>query len=164
MVVSRICYILCCLSLLLFLLGGYVAARNQEKNDENPPCSSVCSSTPKCGSSSVPCVVNVKRTGTSASATPKIADAKGNAPFCVTVGTTITWQSSSKNTGFILDFGEETPFGSQKTITGGSKRPISVVVKKKGCFKYTVSACREGAVSGMCESGSAEILVAAGGS
>lgn len=157
------------LCLLLFSLGAYVAlsnhvvADNPGKGDDNPVCSSACSLDRICGSSSVPCVVNVKRTNYSASATPKIPDAKGNASFCVKVGTTIVWQSSSKNTGFILDFGQTTPFGSQKTITGGSKKPVSVVVDKEGCFKYTVSACKEAALSGMCESGNAELVVTSGG-
>jgi hypothetical protein len=79
----------------------------------------------------------------------------------VKAGTTITWQSSSKSTGFILDFGDSSPFESQTTITGGSKRPASVVAEKPGCFKFSVSACREAAVSGMCESGSAELVVIA---
>jgi len=156
-------HILCRSCLLLVLLSGYVAADNQEKTDGTSACSSGCSIKTTCGSSSIPCVVNVKRTSNSASATPRITDAKGNAQFCVKVGTTVIWESGSKNTGFILDFGQSTPFGSQTTITGGSKRPVSVVAKKEGCFKYTVSACREGAVSQMCESDSAQILVAAGG-
>jgi hypothetical protein len=61
-----------------------------------------------------------------------------------------------------LDFGENTPFESQTTITGGSKRTVSLVAKKPGCFRFSINACREAAVSGMCESGSAEFVVVAG--
>jgi hypothetical protein len=79
----------------------------------------------------------------------------------VRAGTTITWQSGSKNSGFIVDFGENTPFESQATITGGSKRPVSLVAKKPGCFRFSINACREAAVKGMCTSGSGELVVIA---
>lgn len=155
-------------SLLLvpLLFGGYFAANGARGGDKNSVCSaanpqSVCNARTTCGSRSTPCVVNVKRGSHSPSATPSIPEAKGNAPFCVKAGTTVTWQSSSKSTGFILEFGENTPFESKTTITGGSKRPVSVVAKRPGCFRFSVSACREAAVSGMCESGSAELIVIA---
>src|ERR1700751_3211282 len=156
----------CSLLLILLLFGGYFAAKGAREDDKNSVCSaanpqSVCNARTTCGSRSTPCVINVKRGGHSASATPSIPEAKGNAPFCVKAGTTITWQSSSKSTGFMVDFGDNTPFESQTTITGGSKRPASVVAKKPGSFKFSVSACREAAVSGMCESGSAELIVIA---
>jgi len=159
--------LICCgLLLVPLLFGGYFAARGEKGSDTDSICSpaspqSICNARTTCGSRSTPCVVNVKRGGHSASATPSIPEAKGNAPFCVKAGTTITWQSSSKSTGFMLDFGDNTPFESQTTITGGSKRPASVIAKKPGSFKFSVSACREAAVSGMCESGSAELIVIA---
>ena len=154
------------LLLVPLLFAGYFAARGEKEGDKQSICSaatpqSICDARTTCGSRSTPCVVNVKRGGHSASATPSIPEAKGNAPFCVKAGTTITWQSSSKSTGFMVDFGDNTPFESQTTITGGSKRPASVVAKKPGSFKFSVSACREAAVSGMCESGSAELIVIA---
>ena len=149
---------------LLFVASIAVMGQNDEKDSNcsaaNPQ--SVCHANTTCGSNTSPCVVNVKKGGHIASATPSIPNAKGNAPFCVKAGTTITWQSSSKSTGFILDFGQNSPFESQTTITGGSKRPVSVVAKKPGCFKFSVSACREAAVSGMCTSGSAELVVISG--
>ena len=156
----------CSLVLVPLLFGGYFAAKGAKEDDKNSACSaanpqSVCSARTTCGSRSTPCVVNVKRGSHSPSATPSIPEAKGNAPFCVKAGTTITWQSSSKSTGFILEFGENTPFESKTTITGGSKRPVSVVAKRPGCFRFSVSACREAAVSGMCESASAELVVIA---
>jgi len=153
--------------ILILLLFGVNFSAVGQKDDKDSICSSanpqsVCHANTTCGSSTTPCVVNLKRGNYTASATPSIPNAKGNAPFCVKAGTTITWQSGSKSTGFILDFGQNTPFESQTTITGGSKRPVSVVAKKPGCFKFSVSACREGAVSGMCTSGSAELVVIAG--
>jgi len=94
--------------------------------------------------------------------TPAIPNAKGNAPFCIKVGTTVTWQSSSKNAGFVLDFGPSSPFETPSTpgtIIGGADRPVSVVAKKPGCYKYSVGACVSGSIYGMCGSSTAEIVV-----
>src|ERR1700751_3093167 len=162
----RTCLISYSLLLVPFLVAGHFAAGGEKQGDKDSICSaatpqSICNARTTCGSRSTPCVVNVKRGSHSASATPSIPEAKGNARFCVKAGTTITWQSSSKSTGFMLDFGDSSPFESQTTITGGSKRSASVVAQKPGCFKFSVSACREAAVSGMCESGSAELVVIA---
>jgi hypothetical protein len=158
----------CCLLVFsVTLVAGYVSAKGLNGNnnkkyfcsESNP--GSMCNASTTCGSSSTPCVVGVKRNGSnSASATPSIPDAKGNAPFCVKVGTTVTWQSTSKNTGFVLDFGPSSPFDvPDGTIIGGSDRPISVVAKKPGCYKYSVGACISGAIYGMCGSGNAELVV-----
>jgi hypothetical protein len=162
----RTCLISYSLLLVPLLVAGHFAAGGEKQGDKDSICSaatpqSICDARTTCGSRSTPCVVNVKRGSHSASATPSIPEAKGNARFCVKAGTTITWQSSSKSTGFMLDFGDSSPFESQTTITGGSKRSASVVAQKPGCFKFSVSACREAAVSGMCESGSAELVVIA---
>jgi hypothetical protein len=37
-----------------------------------------------------------------------------------------------------------------------------VVAKKPGCFRFSINACREAAVKGMCTSGTAEFVVVAG--
>jgi hypothetical protein len=160
------CLISYSLLLVPLLVAGHFAAGGEKQGDKDSICSaatpqSICDARTTCGSRSTPCVVNVKRGSHSASATPSIPEAKGNARFCVKAGTTVTWQSSSKSTGFILDFGDSSPFESQTTITGGSKRSASVVAQKPGCFKFSVSACREAAISGMCESGRAELVVIA---
>lgn len=157
----------CLLVFAVMLVAGYVSARGfNGKNNNKYLCSesnpgSMCNASTTCGSSSSPCVVSVKRNGSnSASATPSIPDAKSNAPFCVKVGTTVTWQSGSKNTGFVLDFGPSSPFDvPDGTIIGGADRPISVVAKKPGCYKYSVGACVSGAIYGMCGSGNAELVV-----
>src|SRR5580700_11947639 len=150
---------------LMTLAAGYLTAKELRGDNDKYVCSesnpgSMCNASTTCGSSSNPCVVNVKRNSNSASATPNIPDAKGNAPFCVKVGTTVTWQSGSKNTGFVLDFGPSSPFDvPDGTIIGGADRPISVVAKKPGCYKYSVGACISGTIYGMCGSSNAEIVV-----
>lgn len=159
-------------SLLVFAVSavaGYLSARemNNENNKNNKyVCSesnpgSMCNAATTCGSTTSACNVGVKRSGgNSASATPNIPNAKGNAPFCLKVGTTVTWQSSSKNTGFVLDFGPSSPFDvPDGTIIGGADRPISVVAKRAGCYKYSVGACVSGTIYGMCGSSNAELIV-----
>jgi plastocyanin len=149
-------------------MTGFLAANTQKGKNNKYICSetnpgSMCTAATTCGSVSSACVVNVKRSGsTSATSTPAIPNAKGNAPFCVKVGTTVTWQSSSKNAGFVLDFGPSSPFETPNTpgtIIGGADRPVSVVAKKPGCYKYSVGACVSGSIYGMCGSSTAEIVV-----
>ena len=128
-------------------------------SESNP--GSMCNAATTCGSSTSACNVDVKRRGSnSASATPNIPNAKENMSFCVKVGTTVTWQSSSKNTGFVLDFGPSSPFDTPDgAIMGGADRPVSVVAKRPGCYKYSVGACVSGSIYGMCGSANAELIV-----
>jgi hypothetical protein len=156
---------------LVALTAGYMAATQPEAKGNKYVCSetnpgSMCTAATTCGSTSSPCVVDIKRRGgNSASATPEISNAKENASFCVKAGTTVAFQSSSKNTGFVLDFGPSSPFDTPNTpgtIIGGADRPISVVANKPGCYKYSVGACTSGTIYGMCGSSAAELVVTAG--
>ena len=150
----------------LVLMATYVAAKEKDSNkyicSESDP-QAMCNASTTCGSASAPCVVDIKRTASAASVTPGIPGAKENAPFCVKVGTKVTFKSESKNVGFVLDFGSSSPF-SQATIIGGSDRPITAVANKPGCFKFSAGACVSGAIYGMCGETSTEIIVTAGGS
>jgi hypothetical protein len=153
------------LLLTLVLLGTYMAARGQSGRDkyvcsESDP-QGMCSASTTCGSASAPCMVDIKRTASAASVTPGIPGAKDNVPFCVKVGTKVTFKSSSKNVGFVLDFGPSSPFG-QGTIIGGSDRQVSLVANKPGCFKFSAGACVSGAIYGMCGETSTEIIVTGG--
>ena len=149
----------------LLLFGSYVAATGQ-KGKSKYVCSEtnpqeMCNASTTCGSASAPCAVDIKRTANAASVTAGIPGAKSNAPFCVKVGTSVTWKSESKNVGFVVDFGPSSPF-DQGTIIGGSDRPITAVAKKPGCYKFSAGACVSGAIYGMCGDTSAEIIVTAG--
>jgi hypothetical protein len=159
-----------CSSLLLpfFLLFSCIGAQAQSKNGNKYACSepnpaALCNASITCGSASAPCTVDVKRTANSAESVASIAKPKGNATFCVNTGTTITWQSTSKNTGFVVDFGPSDPFAQGGTIIGGSDRAVSVVAKKPGCYKYSAGACVSGAIYGMCGNANAEVIVVGGG-
>jgi hypothetical protein len=126
-------------------------------SEPNP--ASMCTPANTCGSATTPCVVDVKRTADSSSATPNIPGAKGNSTFCVKVGTTVIWKSTSKNVGFVVDPSEASPFDPSGAIIGGSDRARTVVAKRPGCFKYSAGACVSGAIYGMCDSANAEVIV-----
>jgi len=127
-------------------------------SESNPQ--SICRAATACGSVSTPCKIDIKRSGsTDATATPDIPDAKGNTPFCLKVGTSVTFYSSSKNTGFVIDFGPNSPFDNEGAIMGGADRPVTVVAKRAGCFRYSVGACTAGTIYGMCGNSDTELVV-----
>jgi plastocyanin len=159
------CFAISCTSLCLtFLVLSNVTAQSKGSkyacSEPNPK--QLCSAANTCGSTSTACTVDVKRTADSASSTPSIPGAKGNSLFCVTVGTTVTWNSTAKNNGFVVDVGPASPFEPTGAIIGGSDRSVSVVAKRTGCFKYSAGACQSGATYGMCDTANAELIVTNG--
>lgn len=152
------------LSLPLVFLSNVAGAQSKSSKfacaEPNP--AQLCNAANTCGSSSTPCIVNVKRSGDGASSTPNTQNAKSNAPFCVTAGTTVTWKSTAKNVGFIVDPGTPSPFEPAGAIIGGSDRSVNVVARIPGCYKYSAGACMSGAIYGMCKETSAEIIITGG--
>ena len=145
---------------LFVLLGQAVAEKNKSKYAcSEPKPETLCNAANTCGSASSPCTVNVNKDGGSASATASISDPKKNALFCVKAGTQVVWMSSNKNTGFVVDFGPDTPFEPNDSIIGGGKNQVTVQAKRPGCFKYSVGACFSGATYGMCGNSSTEAIV-----
>ena len=163
---QRLFAVLFCVVIAPVLLTGFPGGK-EKKKPKNDVCSastpgSICNGANTCGSTASSCEVDIKRSGgDSASATPNIPGAKENAPFCVKAGTTITFKSTSKDTGFVLDFGTSSPFDSGTAITGGADRPVSVVAKKPGCYTYSVGACTAGTIYGMCGDDAAQFVVSA---
>jgi hypothetical protein len=153
MKVQRFLAICCALFLLVVgLLPNCATAEEKKKGGGNkyacdePNPASLCNDGNTCGPS---CTVDVKRTAHSSSVTPNIPGAKGNQLFCIKAGTNVTWQSTSKNTGFFIDFGPNSPFDPPDAITGGSAKPASVVAKNTRCFKYGFQASNSTAIYGM---------------
>jgi plastocyanin len=168
MTIYRYLAILCCLFVLPILLTtGFPAGKDTKKKLKNDVCSasnpaSICAAENTCGSTTSPCSINIKRSGSSsATATSSIPDAKSNKAFCIKVGTSVTFMSSSKNTGFVIDFGSTDPFDHEGSIIGGSDRPITVTAKHPGCYTYSVGACTPGTVYGMCGNTDTQIIVSA---
>jgi hypothetical protein len=147
---------------LLLLLASLSVAQSKGKGKyvcAEPNPESLCTADNTC-SASGQCSVDIKRDGMNgATATPGFPKAKGNSLFCVKEGASVTFQSSSKGTGFIVDFGPSSPFDPSDTIIGGAQKPVQVTAKRPGCFKYSVGACYSGATYGMCGSGAAEAIV-----
>jgi hypothetical protein len=164
MKIQRCLTIVCVLLLLAATLATAEDKKKDNKNDacSNPNPASLCNAGNTCGSASTPCSVDVKRTSYSSSATPSIPKAKGNDLFCVKTGTTVTWMSSSKNIGFLIDFGNSSPFDPPGTVQGGAAKPVSVVAKTPGCVTYNVSATAQGGIYGMSKSAQTQLIVIAG--
>ena len=164
MKMQRCFTIRCAVLLLPVLLISSFAAAEDKKDNSNDACSqaspaSMCNASNTCGSA---CMVNVKRTSYSSSATPNIPGAKGDGVFCVKAGTTVTWQSTAKNTGFLIDFGATSPFDPPGTITGGTEKSVPVVAKTPGCYKYNFTASNSKAIYGMGKAAQGALIVTAG--
>ncbi len=150
----------------LFLVMGFLLevadaqskSRNQYACSEPNPASQ-CNASNTCGSPSAPCMVDVERTSYSATATPSIPGSKGNSLFCIKTGTTVTWQSSAKNIGFLIDFGPSSPFDPPDAILGGSKKSNSVTAARPGCFLYAFQATDSTGTYGMSQASHAELIV-----
>jgi hypothetical protein len=165
MKIGRYLALLCCLFTLPLLFASYMVGQNAKKKVKDDAClasnpASISAAENTCGSSSAPCSINIRRSGgSSATATPSIPDAKSNKIFCIKVGTTVTFMSSSKNTGFVIDFGSVDPFDHEGAIIGGSDRPITVTAKHPGCYTYSVGACTPGTVYGMCGNTNTQLII-----
>lgn len=155
------------LVMLALVLPCYLASQEQRHADKyacsEPAPESLCTAANACGSTSVPCDVDIKRTSDSTSVTASTPDTKSNKPFCVKAGTTVNWKSTSRDTGFLVDFGTSAPFESLDAIIGGSDRSRSLVAKKPGCYRFSAGACVSGATYGMCDSVDTELIVTNGG-
>ena len=147
------------LAIVLVASCAFPQSKNSKYACKEPDPQSLCNAGNTCGAESTTCEVDVKRSASSASATPQIPGAKGNSLFCIRPGTKVTWKSTSKNTGFVIDMSEASPFEPGGAIIGGSDRTVSVVAQKSGCYRYSVGACVSGALSGMCANGTGELII-----
>jgi plastocyanin len=159
--------VLCCLLVLPLLFNSFIVGKDTKKKVKGDVCSasnpvSICAAANTCGSAASPCSIDIRRSqGSFATAKPSIPDAKENKAFCVKVGTSVTFMSGSKNTGFVIDFGSSDPFDHEGAIMGGADRPITVVAKHPGCYTYSVGACTAGTVYGMCGNADTQLIVSA---
>jgi plastocyanin len=163
---SKLAIVLFVLALPL-LLTGFVSGKDAKKKIKGDVCSasnpaSICAAASTCGSPSTSCTIEIRRSGGSfATATPDFPNAKSNKAFCIKVGTSVTFKSGSKNTGFVIDFGADNPFDHDGSIIGGSDRPITVTAKHPGCYTYSVGACTPGTVYGMCGNADTQLIISA---
>ena len=167
MKVFRYLAVVGCLFVLPVLLTSIIVGEDSKKKMKNDVCSeynpaSTCAANNTCGSASSPCTIDIRRSqGTYATATPNIPGAKSNRPFCIKVGTAVTFSTRSKNTGFVIDFDKANPFDHQGAIIGGSDRPVTVTAKHPGCYTYSIGACTPGTVYGMCGNATTQLIISA---
>jgi len=128
----------------------------------NPHPEQLCTAANTCGAGGASCELEVRRAdqGAGASVKPNVENFSKSDVICIETGASVTWKGGGKNTGIMVDFGDSSPF-DEGTISGGSDRPVTLVVKKAGCFKYSVGACTPGSVYGMCGNSDYELIVKA---
>ncbi len=159
--VNRIKRLLSVSALLSLALSG-ITAHAQKKSKyicDEPQPASLCNEANTCGSSSSPCIVDVTKSGNSSNVKPEIPNAKNNQFFCVKVGTDVTWKSKSKNTGFMISFGTDSPFTPDDPIMGGGKKSVTVKADTPGCYKYDAGAFYSGAPYGMSGGSKPELII-----
>jgi plastocyanin len=165
--IHRYLAVIGCMLVLTPLVTNFLSGQENQKKIKGDACSatnpaSICAPENTCGSASSPCTIEIRRSqSTSATAKPSIPNVKSNKPFCIKVGTTVTFMSGSKNTGFVVDFGKANPFDHEGSIIGGADRPITVTAKHPGCYTYSLGACTPGTVYGMCGNADAQLVISA---
>ena len=126
-------------------------------NESQPE--TLCKASNTCGSASSQCTIDIRRGSDSANVKPEIADADNNQLFCIKAGTTVVWKSSNKNNGFMVSFGNDSPFEPDGPIMGGGKKPVTTTAVTPGCYKYDAGAFRSGTVKGMSGGSSPELVI-----
>lgn len=142
----------------LLLSSTLIQAKTKYICDEPKP-EDLCNAQNTCGSASAVCTIDVRRSGNGANVKPGIPNAKGNQFFCIKAGTTVVWMTSSKNSGFSISFGTESPFEPDGPILGGGNKPISVKAQNPGCYKYDAGAFTSGTVYGMSGGSKPELVI-----
>ena len=141
------------------LLGSTLAQKKSKYVCDEPQPADMCNAANTCGSASELCKVDIRKSGDGASVKPNIPKAKSNQFFCVKAGTTVMWMSSSKNAGFSVYFGADSPFTPDDPIIGGGAKPITVKAETPGCYKFDAGAFYSGAVYGMSGGSKPEMVI-----
>jgi hypothetical protein len=143
----------------VMILGSTLAYAKSKYICDEPQPADMCNTGNTCGSASTPCKINIQKSGAGANVKPGIPGAKGNQFFCIRAGTEVVWMTSSKNTGFSITFGTDSPFDPDNPIFGGGSKPITVKAVNPGCYKYDAGAFYSGAVSGMSGGSKPELVI-----
>jgi hypothetical protein len=143
----------------IVLLGGVTTEAKSKYVCDEPQPADLCNAANTCGSGSEPCKIDVRKSGGGSTVKPGIPNAKNNQFFCIKAGTSVTWMTSSKNTGFMISFGTDSPFDPDDPIIGGGSKPITVKAQNPGCYKYDAGAFYSGAVYGMSGGSKPELVI-----
>lgn len=144
---------------MIVMMGSTIARAASKYVCDEPKPETMCTGANTCGSASDVCTINVTRSGYGANVKPGIAKAKNNQFFCIKAGTKVVWMSSSKNTGFSISFGTDSPFDSDNAILGGGAKPVTVTAQTPGCYKYDAGAFTSGTVYGMSGGSKPELVI-----
>lgn len=147
------------IAITVLLLGATLTQAKTKYICDEPKPEDMCNAANTCGSATAACTLDVRRSVGGASVKPSFANAKGNQFFCVKAGTKVVWMSSSKNTGFAISFGPQSPFDPDDPILGGGAKPITVTAQNPGCYKYSAGAFTSGTVYGMSGGSMPEFVV-----
>ena len=143
----------------VLLLGSALTQAKSKYVCDEPKPEDMCNAANICGSGSAVCTIDVRKSGSSSTVKPGIPNAKNNQCFCIKNGTTVVWMTSSKNTGFMISFGADSPFNPDDPIIGGGNKPITVKAQNPGCYKYDAGAFYSGAVFGMSGGSKPELVI-----
>ncbi len=143
----------------VLLLGSALTQAKSKYVCDEPKPEDMCNAANICGSGSAVCTIDVRKSGSSSTVKPGIPNAKNNQFFCIKTGTTVVWMTSSKNTGFMISFGTDSPFNPDDPIIGGGNKPITVKAQNPGCYKYDAGAFYSGAVFGMSGGSKPELVI-----
>ena len=157
--IRNLCFRSMAVTASILLLGGTMSQAKSKYACDEPKPEDLCTAANTCGSATQSCKIDIRKSGGSASVKPSVPDAKGNQFFCVKAGTKVVWMTSSKNTGFSIAFGTESPFDPDDPIVGGGSKPITVAARNPGCYKYSAGAFYSGAVYGMGGGSKPELVI-----
>ncbi|MGC1422977.1 MAG: hypothetical protein WA354_21965 [Terracidiphilus sp.] len=144
---------------MILLLGGSVAQAKSKYICDEPKPEDMCNAANTCGSASSVCTLDVRKSGNGSTVKPSVPNAKNNQFFCIKAGTTVVWMTSSKNTGFMISFGTDSPFDPDNPILGGGSKSVTVKAQNPGCYKYDAGAFYSGAVYGMSSGSKPELVI-----
>ena len=155
-------FVVWCLMLGVLFSAGLLQAQKKKGGASytcvEPNAETLCTAANTCGSDGAGCTVDIKKDVTT-TVTPSTPDKKKNQMFCVKSGTQVKFDSTSKNTGFVLDFGPKSPFERDDAIVGGNKKPDSATAANPGCYRFSAGACVSGGIYGMCGTQMTEMVV-----
>lgn len=151
-----------CVMLVMVFSTGLLQAQKKKGGNSyacaEPNAETLCTAANTCGSDGSSCTVDIKKDVTTTVA-PSTPDKKKNQLFCVKAGTQVKFDSTSKNTGFVLDFGPKSPFDRDDAIIGGNKKPDTATATTPGCYRFSAGVCVSGGIYGMCGTQMTEMVV-----
>src|ERR1035437_26534 len=121
--ISMISLLLPCIVLLICTTAQAQKTSKYVCDEAHP--ASLCTAANTCGSASIPCKVDITKSGNSSNVKPGVPNAKNNQFFCIKAGTTTGWMSSNQKQEFVVSFGTDSPFDPDNPIIGGANKPVT---------------------------------------